>query len=89
VTNLLGNLRRWSSREKLLAVSGDELEEWLASLGILEALQAGEVACFVCGEQVGMDTLQLASRVKGEIVVCCIKPSCVRDFAQVVKEKNV
>jgi uncharacterized protein with PIN domain len=82
MNKLMRKIRRWSKRSKILAVSDDGLEKLLTSLGILDRLKRGEMRCFVCKRNISADSIQMVSRVKGEIVVVCDKPECVYSFAQ-------
>ncbi len=85
---LLKKIKRWSSRTRILAVSNDDAEVWLSSLGLLDNLNENKISCLVCGSPINIDNWQLVSRVKGQIVMCCDDALCIARFAEVVREKN-
>jgi len=58
------------------AVGEDHLEQYLASLGLLEALERGELRCGVCGCTITEDNLQCFYPHGDEIRVCCNKLAC-------------
>ena len=65
-------------RIEVKAVYDQDLEQVLASLGILDRLIAGEVSCTVCGCQVDLDNLGAIFPAGDDIGVCCDKDKCVR-----------
>jgi hypothetical protein len=78
---MLRKLKWWSSRTKIQAVSDDNLEDLLISLGILDELRAGKIMCVECGEKITLETLQLTSMTDGKVIICCNKPECITKFA--------
>jgi len=79
---VIRKIRRWSKRSKLLAISDRDLEKWLASLGILDRVRTGGEQCFICGERVDINNIQMVSQIEGEIVLVCDKPGCIYHFAE-------
>jgi len=77
-------LRRWSSREEILAVGDDYLVEWLDSIGMLSLFNNGEVHCNICNVQIDKDNMQMIARLKGELVFVCNNPICIHDFISVM-----
>lgn len=61
----------------LRAVYEEDLDQYLAALGIAEQLSAGGVSCGVCGEVVTRDTLAALFPHNGEIAACCEKAECL------------
>ena len=82
MNRLMRKVRRWSKRSKLLAIDDDGLEKWLDSLGILDRVKGRDVQCFVCKGVIDIDSIQMVSRVEGEIVIICNKPECIYNFTQ-------
>ena len=58
------------------AVGEDHLEQYLASLGQLEALERGELTCGVCGSAITKDNLRCLYPFADEIRVCCSQLAC-------------
>lgn len=58
------------------AVGEDQLEQYLASLGLLEALETGELRCGVCGSLITKDNLRCFYPFGDEIRVCCSQLAC-------------
>lgn len=77
---IIRKVRRWTSRSKLLAISDHNLAAWLASLGILDRVENGEERCFICKEQIGINSIEIVTRIDGEIRLICDKPECVYHF---------
>lgn len=65
-------------RIEMKAVYDQDLEQILASLGILDKLIAGELSCVICGCQVDLDNLGAIFSDGSEIRVCCDNDRCVR-----------
>ena len=78
---LLRKLQRWGNRKKILAVPNDSLEPFLASLGLLESLELGELACHICGEPLDLQSLQYVARRGADLVAVCSKWSCADALA--------
>ncbi|MQY64277.1 MAG: hypothetical protein GH143_08280 [Calditrichaeota bacterium] len=76
----MAKLRRWSKREDILAVPDDHLDEWLTTIGLMSAIQMGEVACVVCGERIEKSNLQIVTRQEGKLMVICSNPQCMYQF---------
>ena len=79
---LIRKIRRWSKRSKVLAVSDDSLEEWFASLGILDRVKAGNAKCAICGGKVDIASVQIIAQLEGEVTFVCDKPRCMYQFTQ-------
>jgi hypothetical protein len=70
-------LRRWRARQSFKAVHEKDLETFLASLGILDAIENRTLTCISCGDIVTLDNLGCVMPMNGEVRVCCEKPSCL------------
>jgi len=65
-------------RVEVKAVYDQDLEQVLASLGILDKLIEGELSCAVCGCQVDLDNLGSIFPEGDEIGISCDNDRCVR-----------
>lgn len=63
---------------KLRAVYDDDLQTFLASIGILTDLQAGRIPCAFCSETVTSESLHAVFPDSGRIKVSCNQPACIR-----------
>ena len=63
---------------KLRAVHDDDLDEFLESLGILKAIDAGRVTCRFCGDAVSQANLHAVFPFQGSVETTCDRPACVR-----------
>ena len=77
---LMGKLRRWSKRKDILTVPDDHLDEWLTAIGLMPAIENGEVACGVCGGRIEKSNLQIVTRQGGQLIVICSNPQCMHQF---------
>ena len=87
MNEFMRKIRRWSRRSKILAICDDNIEKWLASLGILDRVKGGKIKCFVCKGDIDINNVQFVSRVKGEIVLVCDKPECIYHFTEEYKKE--
>jgi hypothetical protein len=87
VNGFMRKIRRWSKRSKLLAVCDEDIEGWLASLGILDRVKDGKMQCFICKGEINISNIQIVSRVKGEIVLVCDKAECICNFTKEYKKE--
>jgi len=78
-------VKRWAKRSNLVAISDHNLAEWLASLGILDKVENGEERCLICKEKVGISSIEIVTRMEGEIRLVCDKPECVYHFTKIVE----
>ena len=72
-------------RQSLHAVHEMDLENFLKSLGILEAITQGRLRCAVCGDTISLETFQCAFPDRGQIKVACHRPEC---FAEAIKQQE-
>jgi hypothetical protein len=82
VNRFMRKIERWSKRSKLLAICDEDIEKWLTSLGILDRVKDGKIQCFICKGDININSIQIVSRVKGEIVLVCDKPECIYHFTK-------
>jgi len=85
---LIKKLKRWSIRTRIKAVSDDDSEYLLTSLGLIESLNNNKLKCVICGKQICIDNWQLIGKVKGNFVLSCNSSNCVVQFKDVVQEMN-
>lgn len=67
-----------SKKYEMRAVHDYRLDEFLENIGLLEALEKGELRCSICGCRVDRDNFQCAYSFEGQIEVCCDKLECFR-----------
>ncbi len=73
---LIQKLKRWSTRQDLLAVPNDKLDEWLDELGLIDSIDRGEIVCLICRQQINKDNLQIVANQQGKLIVICSDPKC-------------
>jgi len=64
-------------RHRLRAVLDDDLIQFLASIGIKDALERGELRCHFCNEVVSFDSLQAVIPLGKHVGVLCSKMDCL------------
>ena len=62
--------KRWKNRQRIKAFLDVDIEDFLCSLGVLEAVQQGDVRC-LCNEVVTVDNIQAVIPTKDGIVFSC------------------
>lgn len=72
--------KRWLQRDKLRAVHDNDLEQFLASLGVLDGVVNGNYHCIVCGLQISIDNLGAASPKDNEVALICNRPACLLEL---------
>jgi hypothetical protein len=68
--------------EDIQAVHDDDLEIFLASLGILRDIQSGNAKCKFCGQSVDIDSIQAIFPDSGSISLVCNREQCLRQFLE-------
>lgn len=68
--------------DRILAVHERDLDTFLKSLGLLEALEKQELKCAICGSIITRETFQCVYAENGEIKVCCNKLECYKAVAR-------
>jgi hypothetical protein len=64
-------------RIDLKAVHEKDLPQLLASLGILEQVKQGGVACMVCGTAVNLENIFAIVPAGSEVSVVCTRAACI------------
>lgn len=67
-----------SVKNEILAVHEQDLDSFLASLGLLEAFKNQELKCAVCGSVITKDNFHCVYPDNGEIKVCCSLLDCYK-----------
>ncbi len=87
--HLVNRIERARQRkEALSAVHDDDLVGLLQSLGVLHDIEAGNIKCKFCKDQINLDSLQALLPDSGSVSFVCKKPDCVRLFINYMEEKN-
>ena len=68
---------RYRSPDVVSAVHEHDLEAFLRSLGILEALLAGRVSCAICGRLLALHDVGCVYPIGDEIRVACDAAECL------------
>lgn len=63
--------------KEIRAVHRRNLKEVLGKLGLLQALEGGELACEVCSRTITLDNLGTIFKKGGQIHVCCNQSDCL------------
>ncbi len=71
------------------AVHDQDIETYLASLGILAKLQRGRMLCKFCRDPVTLDTLHSLFPQSGDIKVVCDKPHCVIQLTDLLRTEQL
>lgn len=74
-----------TKRHTLSAVDGDQVENFLSGLGVLNRFNAGQCKCKFCGDVVRIATLYAVFPDGGDIKFVCMKPMCI---AQLVEHRS-
>jgi hypothetical protein len=82
VSGFRNKIKRWSKRSVLLAIGDEDIENWLASLGVLDKVKDGKMQCYICKGDININNIQIVSRSKNEIVLVCDKPECIYHLTQ-------
>jgi len=64
-------------RAEIKAVWDADLEQLLASIGILDDVLAGKLSCAICGCQVDLGNLGTVFGQDGQVAVSCDNSRCV------------
>ena len=65
-------------KKKILVVHEQNLDSFLESLGLLEALENGELVCGVCGSVITRENFRCVYPDNGEIKACCSALHCYK-----------
>lgn len=64
--------------KRILAVHERNLDSFLESLGLLEALEKQELRCAICGSVITRENFLCVYPDNGEIKVCCNASECYK-----------
>jgi hypothetical protein len=76
------------SKEEILAVHEEKLEEFLRSIELWDSLVKGELKCVICGVPISVRNIGLIVPSKNKIVVCCSKSECIFKAKELRGDKN-
>ncbi len=74
--------------EHITAVHDDDLEDFLASIGILNKIKSGKVHCKFCKDVIDIRNLQSVFPDSGSIGVVCNKEYCIRMFLDYLRGQD-
>jgi len=66
--------------EKIHAIHDDDLEKFLDSLGLLRALNKGQLNCKFCRDVITKETVQSIFPDSGNISLVCNKLQCIHAY---------
>ena len=72
----------------IAAVHDDDLEPFLASLGLMHDLRTGRLKCKFCGDTLQLESLQAVFPDSGSISLVCTKDSCELAFLDYYRESH-
>lgn len=75
-------LMRCNMEKRILAVHEKDLDAFLKSLGLLEALEKQELKCALCGSTITKENFLCVYPENGEIKVCCNELECYKAIAR-------
>lgn len=76
-------------KHKIHAIHDYNLKEFLKNIGLLEAIEEGELRCSICGSVIDKDNFQCAYPLEGRIEVCCDKLECFQGVLERRKKQKV
>jgi hypothetical protein len=65
-------------KEKIIAVSNDDLDGFIRSLGLSEKLANGLLSCYRCGVQLSRQNIGCIYPMNREIRLCCNSLECLQ-----------
>ena len=73
-------------KEIIRTIYHKDVADFFESIGLLEALQRGEIHCDVCGEQITLESFRASAKKSGKFLFCCDRGFCVQKLASRLKE---
>ena len=70
---------------EIKAVHQRNLKDFLAELGLLEAVQKGEVKCTICECLINETNIGTIYRLEGTLRVCCDRVECLNSVLAAIK----
>lgn len=72
-------------KENINVVYEDDIEEFIANLGLLEDFEKGNISCAFCGREITKENLQCILSIEGEIKFCCDDLECHKKALEITK----
>jgi adenylate cyclase class IV len=70
-----------TNEKEVRAVHGDDLENYLKSVGFFEKVKEGKTRCVYCGNKITIENLEVTKKAEnGEIKMVCSNPRCTRQI---------
>jgi len=76
-------------KEVIRAIYHKDVANFFESIGLLKALQRGEIHCDGCGEQITLENFKAFAKKSGKFLFCCDREFCVQKLASKLKEVEV
>ena len=82
-------MKNKQQKEIIRAIYHKDVANFFESIGLLEALQHGEIYCDVCGEQITLENFKASAKKSGKFLFCCDREFCVQRLASKLKQVEV
>lgn len=79
-------MKNRQQKEIVRAIYYKDVGYVLESIGLLEALQRGQIRCGICGEQITVNNLRAIAKKSGEYLLCCEKELCIQKLASILRQ---
>jgi len=73
-------------REEIHAVHEENIDEFLRSIGLFEAIEKKELSCFCCNKKIGKDDFGCVFSYENKIRVCCDEIECLQKVLKIKKQ---
>lgn len=73
------------NKSEIKAVYGEDLEEYLDSLGVLEDVKSGNKTCFYCGVAVNINDISTIFPEHNDVQICCSDFGC---YQKLMRERD-
>ncbi len=72
--------KRWLQRQRIKAVHDNDLEQWLASLGMLDQVKSGKYHCPFCEREISLENLGAVLPKNGNVLFACDHIRCLGEI---------
>jgi hypothetical protein len=73
-------IRRHTKKKKeVKAVYDEDVEEYLANLGVINNIKEGDRRCDCCGDKINIKNLGGIKKMNGELNLFCEKIPCIKE----------
>ncbi len=67
-------------KEAIRTIYHKDVANFFESIGSSEKLARGEIRCSICGEIITLNNFRAVARKSENLLFCCDKESCIREF---------